>query len=61
MSIVDNPLDFTSKELLKSVRDHEKAVKIGLAAGPNIGYVRTHQRAAWAMRIVAEQLKDMGQ
>ena len=59
--IADNPLGFTSKELFESAWDHEKAVKIGLAAGPNIGYVRTHARAAWAMRIVAQQLKDLGQ
>lgn len=54
----DNPLGFTAEELLMAASDHERAAKIGLAAGPNIGYVRTYQRSAWAMRIVAQQLKE---
>jgi hypothetical protein len=56
--MTDNPMGFTSKELLDSAKDHDNAAAIGLAAGPNIKYVRVHQRCAWAMRIVARQLEE---
>lgn len=44
---------FTAEEFLSRAKDNDKAAQIGLAAGPNIKYVRTHQCCAAALRIAA--------
>lgn len=48
--------DFTAEEFLKRAIDHEKAAKNGLAAGPNVSYVRTFQACAVALRFAAENM-----
>lgn len=53
-----NPMEFTADELFESAKEHHKTADIGLRVGPNIGYVRVYRRCAWAMRIVADVLKN---
>ena len=55
---MNNPDNFTVEELLELAKANDKSVQIGLAAGPNIKYVRTHLACAFALRIAAEALKN---
>lgn len=47
---------FTDKEFIERAKDHEKAARNGLAAGPNVSYVRTFQACAHALRLAAPLL-----
>ena len=49
---------FTAEEFLDRACDCDRAAQIGLAAGPNIKYVRVYQAAAEAFRIAADKLKE---
>jgi hypothetical protein len=48
---------FTAEEFLERAKDHDKAAQIGLAAGPNIKYVRVYQACAEALRIAAATMQ----
>jgi hypothetical protein len=49
---------FTSREFLARVNDHDRAVRNGMAAGPNVSYVRTHQAASLALKLAAPLLEQ---
>lgn len=47
---------FTAMEFYERAFDHEKAARNGMAAGPNVSYVRTFQACAHALRLAAPLL-----
>lgn len=47
---------FTEREFLERAFDHEKTARNGMAAGPNVSYVRTFQACATALRMAAPLL-----
>jgi len=47
---------FTAKEFNERAFDHDKAARNGLAAGPNVSYVRTFQACAAALRFAAKHM-----
>lgn len=48
--------DFTAAEFNERAFDHDKAARNGLAAGPNVSYVRTFQACATALRYAATHM-----
>lgn len=48
--------EFTAAEFNERAFDHDKAARNGLAAGPNVSYVRTFQACATALRYAATHM-----